>query len=215
MKLTVLALALLGVAHGAKIGGGPTRGTVQEPEVEIQPVVVRATGRGSLALAAAGVCGSAAIAAAPAARKAVAHLFRGGSTGGGGEEEEPAAPAAVATKPKPTTAAAAGTSREAAAKSTAKAVARQSEDAAAPSGKPPSEQLVLSPERLAQIGKLSDLLTPLADELGMVPAFTVTVGNTSAPLTIPHGDGERLAYFFVECVGTPGHCSGIRATAVF
>jgi len=62
----------------------------------------------------------------------------------------------------------------------------------------PKEQLTLSPERLAQIGKLSEVLTPIAEELGMVPAFTVTVGNTSAPLTIPQADGERLAYFFVE-----------------
>ncbi len=32
----------------------------------------------------------------------------------------------------------------------------------------------------------------------MVPAFTVTLGNTSAPLTVPNGENERLAYFFIE-----------------
>lgn len=62
------------------------------------------------------------------------------------------------------------------------------------------EPLVLSPERLALLAQLSPQLEPIAEQLERVPAFTVTVGNTSAPLTVKAPDGSRLAYFFLEYV---------------
>ena len=69
--------------------------------------------------------------------------------------------------------------------------------AEAPGGEEP---LVLSPERLSMLAQLSPQLEPLVEQLERVPAFTVTVGNTSAPLTVKAPDGSRLAYFFLEYV---------------
>ena len=38
----------------------------------------------------------------------------------------------------------------------------------------------------------------MADLLGGVPVFTVTVGGSASPLTVPGPDGQKIAYFFFE-----------------
>jgi len=186
MRLALVLLSVIGAAHAMKVGNTFVKSRANELDDEIGLNCDTASAHNCWATGSAGPCGPGMVAAAPAARKAVASLLRGGSFAGDSEE------AAVPTPPDATSsaeapAAGAGGLQSAAPSSTS-----------SQGGERAKEQLTLSPERLAQIGRLSDVLTPISEELAMVPAFTVTVGNTSAPLTIPHGDGERLAYFFVE-----------------
>lgn len=186
MRLALVLLSVVGAAHAMKVGNTFVKSRANELDDEIGLNCDTTSAHNSWATGSAGPCGPGMVAAAPAARKAVASLLRGGSFAGDSEE------AAVPTPPDATSSA------------DAPAAGASGLQSAAPSssssqgGERAKEQLTLSPERLAQIGRLSDVLTPISEELAMVPAFTVTVGNTSAPLTIPHGDGERLAYFFVE-----------------
>jgi hypothetical protein len=185
MRLALVLLTVVGAADGMMVGG-TFRKSRGELDDEAGLTSAMAGGRGSWAAGSASVCGAGAAAAVPSARKAVASLLRGGSAPGEGKK------AAVSTPPEASSRAGGGTDASDGRQSAA------SSGGSAPGSERGNKQLTLSPERLAQIGKLSAVLTPISDELAMVPAFTVTVGNTSAPLTIPHGDGERLAYFFVE-----------------
>ena len=56
----------------------------------------------------------------------------------------------------------------------------------------------LTPERLSAIAALNPRLEPVADLLGGVPVFTVTVGGSASPLTVPGPGGQKIAYFFFE-----------------
>jgi len=57
---------------------------------------------------------------------------------------------------------------------------------------------MLTPENLAVISQKSGDLAAIASSLARVPAFMVTIGNSSTPISVVNSDGGRLAYFFLE-----------------
>eukprot|EP00967_Tisochrysis_lutea_P043416 scaffold52454_cov27-Tisochrysis_lutea.AAC.2 len=177
MKFTGIILASAGIAYGIKIGSQTQSGFFETENDQLAPNLANPNGRTCTKFAVGNFCQLPVAEAMP--RYAITHLLRGGHAAD--EEESSASKPSEATKRR---------AEQGSELADDEKLGREAER--------PKEQLTLSPERLAQIGKLSEVLTPIAEELGMVPAFTVTVGNTSAPLTIPQADGERLAYFFVE-----------------
>ena len=175
----LLLLSLVG-GHAARLQPAPP--AAADPDPPSGPArrripLARVTGAGAV------------LAAAPLCYRLSARLLGRGSGEAAAEVEAAASAAGEAT---------AGTTSKghpaaAAAGSSDGAVEQQAEGG-------DGARLTLSPERLAQIGRLSEDLTCLTAELVNVPAFFVAFGNTSEPISVPHGDSERIAYFFVEAM---------------
>jgi|TARA_B100000513_G_scaffold101238_1_gene43329 hypothetical protein len=144
-----------------------------------------------LAAAIVGAGGAVAAAATPAVRRAINSKLRELL----GREDDLTRPPTERTAP--TAARADPLDADTSSASEAGSAASSAGSAEAPGGEEP---LVLSPERLSMLAQLSPQLEPLVEQLERIPAFTVTVGNTSAPLTVKAPDGSRLAYFFLEYV---------------
>ena len=104
-------------------------------------------------------------------------------------QAEATAPAPPAPAPSPPPAATSSTPAPAATTPSESSSGDGSAEAAGAAAEDTDGDFSLSTERLSEIAALNARLEPVADLLGGVPVFTVTIGGSTSPLTVPGPDG--------------------------